>query len=148
MSNMTKAEAEQADLSRPLPLIDADSAPFWAGCKEGELRIPQCSACGHRFMPPRSICPKCHHQEIDFLPVEPRGTVYTTITFHHAFHPAFKTEVPYNCSLIELSSGVRLWSQVVGCDPSEVSIGAEVEATFEKLTDEITLPQFRLVKGA
>ena len=33
-----------------------------------------------------------------------------------------------------------------GGGPADVKIGLPVEVTFEKITDEVTLPQFRLVR--
>lgn len=138
--------AAPAGYDKPLPQIDADSAPFWDGCRAGELRIPTCQGCGHHFMPPRPLCPRCHGREIGWTPVSPRGTVYTAVTVYHAPHPGFKADVPYNIALIELEHSVRLWSNVVGCAPDDVRIGMPVSAVFVPVTPEVTLPQFRPVK--
>ena len=37
-----------------------------------------------------------------------------------------------------------MMTNIVGCDPEEVSIGEAVEVTFDDVTDEVTLPKFRL----
>ena len=42
-----------------------------------------------------------------------------------------------------LDEGVRMWSNVVGCDPDAVQIGDRVELTYDVVTPEITLPRFR-----
>jgi uncharacterized OB-fold protein len=52
--------------------------------------------------------------------------------------------VPYVLALIDLEEGVRMMSNVVDCDPHAVEIGMAVEVTFEDITEEITLPKFRL----
>jgi uncharacterized OB-fold protein len=51
--------------------------------------------------------------------------------------------VPYVVALVDLDEGIRMMSNVVDCSPSEVRIGMRVEAVFEDLTSEITLPLFR-----
>jgi len=46
--------------------------------------------------------------------------------------------------LIELEEGPRMMSRIQTDDPEKVHIGAEVEVTFVKATDEITFPYFRM----
>jgi len=48
-------------------------------------------------------------------------------------------------ALIELEEGVKMMSNVVDCDVSDVKIGMEVEVVFDDVTDEVTLPKFRPV---
>ena len=48
-------------------------------------------------------------------------------------------------ALIELAEGVRMMSNVLTDDPAKVKIGAPVRVTFERASDEITLPKFELV---
>jgi uncharacterized OB-fold protein len=51
--------------------------------------------------------------------------------------------VPYVLALVELEEGVRMMTNIVGCDPDAVRIGASVEVVFDDVTDEVTLPKFR-----
>lgn len=39
--------------------------------------------------------------------------------------------------------GVRVMTNVVQCDPEEVTSGMPVRVVFEPLTDDVTLPKFR-----
>ena len=48
--------------------------------------------------------------------------------------------------LVELEEGTRLVSNLVGVDPSEVTIGMPVEVTFERIDDDLTLPLFKAVE--
>ena len=43
-----------------------------------------------------------------------RGTVYSWVTMHRAYTPAYEGEIPYNVSLIDLDEGVRVWTNVIG----------------------------------
>ncbi|MNL61152.1 hypothetical protein D3C87_1850380 [compost metagenome] len=67
----------------------------------------------------------------------------STIVFHQVYHPAFAGDVPYNVSLIQLEEGPRLLSNVVGLPPSEVRVGDAVQAAFDAVTPEVTIPRFR-----
>jgi uncharacterized OB-fold protein len=58
--------------------------------------------------------------------------------------PAFADDVPYVVALIELEEGPRMMSRIQTDDPETVQIGARVEVTFVKATDEITFPYFKM----
>ena len=45
---------------------------------------------------------------------------------------------------ILLEEGVRLMSNIVDCDHSEVEIGRKVKVVFKKLENEIVFPCFKL----
>ena len=74
-----------------------------------------------------------------------RGRVYVSLVVFRSYGPAWEGDVPYNLSMVELDAGVRMWSNVVGCDPEQVKIGDRVELTYDDVTPEVTLPRFRLV---
>ena len=44
----------------------------------------------------------------------------------------------------EMDEGVRMAGNLRGCAPDDVRAGMRVEVTFEDVTPEVTLPQFRL----
>ena len=56
--------------------------------------------------------------------------------------------MPYAIAMVELDEGVRLLAGVVDSDLSRLAVGAPVQVCFERLTDEIALPMFRLADGA
>jgi uncharacterized OB-fold protein len=56
---------------------------------------------------------------------------------------AFDDALPYVVAIVELDEGVRLVSNVVDCPPERVHIGMPVEAVFDAVTPEVTLPRFR-----
>ena len=59
-------------------------------------------------------------------------------------------EPPYAIAVVELEEGPRLMSNIVDCPqtPEALVLDMPLEVTFEELTDEITLPQFRPAGGA
>jgi uncharacterized OB-fold protein len=56
--------------------------------------------------------------------------------------------VPYASIIVELDDapGALLAGNLLKAEYTEAKVGRRVEAVFEKLNDDITLPQFRLVR--
>ena len=65
--------------------------------------------------------------------------MYTYSVVHVNRSPEWAEKVPY----VELDEGVRMFSNVVGCDPADVLIGMPVEVTFDDLNDEVVVPLLR-----
>ena len=129
---------------KPLPVIDHDSAPYWQAAHEGRLDIPLCGDCGKHHFYPRAICPYCHSDNLNFDTVSGRGEVHTFTIARRPAGPAFADDVPYVVALIELEEGPRMMSRIQTDDPEKVHIGAKVEETFVKASDEISFPYFRM----
>lgn len=123
----------------PLPQIDGPEAPFWAGLRENEVRVEQCTACGRKRFPAAAICTACGGSDAEWVTVAPRGVVETHCTFHKRYLPGFTP--PYTVILVQLESGQKVFSNLVG--DAQPRIGMEVEAVFEPLTDSVTLLKFR-----
>ena len=138
----TTSTTRSAD--RPRPAIDQDTSFFWEGAKKGELLIQRCVSCGTLRHPPRPACAACRSLEWDTQRASGRGTVHSYVVHHHPQVPGF--EPPYAVVLVELEEGTRLVSNLVGVDPSEVTIGMPVEVTFERIDDDLTLPLFKAVE--
>ena len=52
---------------------------------------------------------------------------------------------PYVVAIVELAEqpGLRMLTNVVGCDPEAVRSGMAVEVDFQQLADDLWLPVFR-----
>ena len=130
-------------IDKPLPAITEDGAPYWEGCRHGELRVQRCTACGHLRWPPSILCAKCLTEGGEWIALSGRGTIYSFIVVHRPQHPAFFGDVPYNVAIVELEEGIRLHSNIVECPNEELRLGMAVEVVFTKIDDEVTLPKFR-----
>jgi uncharacterized OB-fold protein len=64
---------------------------------------------------------------------------------HQVYFPSFAGDVPYNVVWVKLDEGPMITSSIVDADPSEIEIGARVIVTFDPVTDDISLPRFRLI---
>jgi uncharacterized OB-fold protein len=136
-----------AEYTRPLPVPDGDTKPYWDAAKEHRLVIQRCQDCQQVIFYPRSVCPHCMSDRIAWIQASGKGTIYSFTVVHRA--PAqFVDGAPYVVALIDLAEGVRMMSNVVGCTPSAVRIGAAVEVEFDDVTPEISLPKFHLASGS
>ena len=128
----------------PLPKPDRDSQAYWEAARRHELVLQQCNDCEKFRFYPRVICPHCMSERFEWRQSSGHGVVYSFTVVHRPPTPFFRDKVPYVVALIDLQEGVRMMSNVVGCDPGDVKIGDHVEVIFEDINEEITLPKFKL----
>jgi|SRR5579884_1697775 len=132
-----------AEVPKPLPEITEATRPFWQAARAGELRMQRCTACGHLRYPINEVCPRCLSDAAEWVPLSGRGTVFAALVYYQVFHPAFRDDVPYNVSMIQLEEGPRMFSNVVGVPPDQVKVGDAVEVFFDPVSDELSIPRFR-----
>jgi uncharacterized protein len=133
--------AEEAS-RKPLPSPDADTVALWAGMREGKLLLQHCGRCGNVAYYQQQLCRKCGSEELAAKPASGYGKVHSFSVVHRAPGPAFKNDVPYAVLLVELAEGPRMISTFAG-DPDDVAFDMDVQIVFEKVSDEVTLPQFK-----
>ncbi len=125
-------------------MIDSTTKPFWDGARRRELMAYRCMTCGTYYWPAVD-CVACDHPKMEWVRVSGKGYVYTFVVYHQLYHPGWKEEIPYNVSWIKLDEGAILLTNVIGCKNEDIYIGMPVEAVFEDITEEVTLPKFRPV---
>lgn len=128
-------------MPRKLPALTADTAPFWQGGANGLLQIHHCAACDRFFHPPAPICPRCASADVAPRAVSGRGKVMSFTVNQQAWTP--ELQEPYVVAIVELAEqeGLRLLSNVVGCEPDAVHIDLPVRVRFEQHED-VWLPFF------
>ena len=128
-------------IAPPLPQRTPESAPFWNGCAQEELRLQRCAS-GHWWFPPGRQCPECWSADWRWERVSGRGTVFSFVVFQRSYHPAFREALPYAVAVIALAEGPRFLSRVVEIAPDQVRVGMPVAVTFEDVAG-TKLPFFR-----
>jgi uncharacterized OB-fold protein len=134
-------------MTRLAPIPTPETQHYWDGAREGELRLQRCERCAHVYFPPRPFCPNCGAREVSVFRASGRGRLYSYV-INHMKAPGF--EPPYAIAVVELEEGPRLMSNILDCPqtPEALILDMPLEVTFEKLTDEIALPQFRPARPA
>jgi uncharacterized protein len=134
-----------ADQGRPLPKPTPETKHYWEGTQVGELRLQSCGDCQHTYFPPRPFCPSCGSKNVSVTKASGKGKLYSYI-INHLPTPGFTP--PFAIAVIELEEGPRMMSNIVDCEqtPEALVLDMPVEVTFEKMSDEITLPMFKPAK--
>ena len=132
--------------TRPLPELTPASAWFWTSGADGVLRIQGCDDCGTLVHPPVPICPRCRSRAWAPVAVSGRATVVGFTVNAHPWLPTLPPPYVIANVALEEDAGVRLTTNVVGCEPSDVHIGQEVAVRFEH-HDDVWLPLFEPTGG-
>ena len=132
-----------ADWNKPLPTVSGETKPYWDSCRRDQLVIQKCDSCGEYQFYARGICANCWSNDIQWYRASGKGTVWTFTVTHQNRTPGFAEDVPYVLALVELEEGVRMFTNIVECEPREVKIGMAVEVTFVRANDQISIPYFK-----
>ena len=129
---------------KPLPTVDPESAPYWSALKENRLILKHCRDCGRHHFYPRALCPHCHSDALEWSDARGTGSIYSFTVARRPAGPAFKADAPYVVAVIDLDEGARMMTNIVTDNDDAVRIGQRVAVQFDAVTDEVTLPKFRL----
>ena len=133
--------------NKPLPEPTAVSQPFWDAAKEHRLVLQRSKKTGKFVYYPRNVSPFGPNDELEWQEVSGRGTVYSYTVARRPTAPQWANDGPYVIAIVELEEGPHLTANILGCGPDEVRIGMAVMASFEDVTAEVTLVQFRPARG-
>lgn len=129
-------------MTRPLPQLTFDNEFFWTAGADGQLKILGCRDCDALIHPPQPVCRYCRGHNLAPRVVSGQG-VLTGFTVNHRFgFPDLPP--PYVVAQVAVAEDprVRLTTNIVECDPDELTLGQRVEVLFEKIED-VWLPMFR-----
>jgi uncharacterized OB-fold protein len=135
-------EAPRPPKPRPAPQPDFDSAPYWSAAREGHLVVQRCQVCANAQLYGRALCTRCGSAEVVWEPASGRGSVYSYTVIRQQYLRPFRDMVPYVVALVDLEEGPRVMTNIVGCEPDEVTIGMPVTARFEPVSDEASIVLF------
>lgn len=134
-----------ADVLRPAPRPTELTAPYWRAANEGVLSIQQCRHCDQWQFFPRAFCTHCASDDVAWQQTSGRGKIYTFTINRKAANAFMKERLPYAVAIIQLDEGPRMMANIVNSDLTKIAIGVRVQVCFERLDDDISLPQFELV---
>lgn len=118
-----------------IPVIDADSAPYWEGARNGQLLIAKCGDCDAVHHYPRPFCPRCSGEAIRPVAASGTGTLYTYSTVYANDLAPFAERLPYSVGIVELAEGPRLMTLIEGTPAAELYVGMPVQAAFRPVDE-------------
>jgi uncharacterized protein len=128
---------------KPLPVIDAYTRGYWDHARAHRLSVQACTQCGHRHFPATPVCPQCLSEALSWEVVSGRGTLVSWATFHRAYWPAFRDDVPYHVCIVQLDDGPLVVGNFADNRlPDDVRMGMALRVEFEDVTPDISLARF------
>ncbi|GAA4013473.1 Zn-ribbon domain-containing OB-fold protein [Streptomyces plumbiresistens] len=125
-----------------VPVSTPETAPFWNACNEGVFLLQRCLDCGKTQYHYRALCCHCWSDRVEDFASSGQGTVWTYSVVYRNNTPGYSDKLPYVVGLVELEGGVRVFGNVVGGNPEDVTIGTRVEVTFAKAANGQMIPLF------
>jgi uncharacterized OB-fold protein len=140
--------SDWSKVTRPIPVPNEWTKPFWEHAKNEVLALQRCQSCGHLQHPPYPTCTQCMGIALKFEPVEGKGKIYAYTIMYHTGDKRFASAVPYASIIVELDAapGALMAGNLLEAEYTEAKVGRRVEVLFQKLNDDITLPQWRLAR--
>ncbi|MGQ0631680.1 MAG: thiolase C-terminal domain-containing protein [Sporichthyaceae bacterium] len=132
---------------RLLPCAVGPGASYWTSGVDGILRVPWCPTCQTHRHPSVELCPQCGAADLIEVAVNGRGTVVAATVNAHTWPAAQGAPFAVVVVALEDAPAIRLFSNLVGVDPTAARIGLAVRVVFEAHED-VWLPMFTPSGGA
>lgn len=129
-------------LPTPAPMVTTTTKEFWSATARGEFLLQRCEACNLVVWFPRSHCPECATTTLTTFRASGAGVVYSHTVIRKVGN-MYQGAVPFVVAYVELDEGPRIMTNIVECEPEEVSIGMRVEMVFHDTGEGNALYRFR-----
>lgn len=129
-------------MERWIPEPTPETQHFWDGTRQGRLLLQRCNGCDKSYFPPRPFCPSCASRDVDVIDASGQATLRSYVL---SYRPTPGFEIPFSIAIVELAEGPRMLTNIIDCPqtPEALALDSELEVVFTKVSDEISLPQFR-----
>jgi uncharacterized protein len=124
------------------PPVSEASTVFWDATRQRRLVLPWCTSCERPFWYPREVCPRCLGGAIEWRDASGNGVVHALSVQHRPGPMRDPAAGPYVVALVDLAEGVRIMTNIVGCEPDAANVGMAVRVTWQPLADGRHLAQF------
>src|SRR5213083_1641660 len=128
--------SDWSKVTRPIPVPNELSRPFWDAARQKVLALQRCQACKHFQHPPYATCVRCMGIDLKFEPVSGKGAIYAYTIMYHAGDKRFAAAIPYASIIVELDEapGALLAGNLLEAPYTEAKVGRRVEVIFQPLT--------------
>jgi uncharacterized OB-fold protein len=138
---MSDRRERQDELPTPAPRVTPETERFWEATDDEKLLLRRCEDCGEYHYYPRSRCPFCFSEEVEWHEASGDGEVYTYTVTHQNSAP-YDEATPYVLAYVELEEGPRMMTNVVGVEHEDVYVGQDVSVVFDETGEGYSFPRF------
>jgi len=119
---------------------------FFDRLREGRLSTTRCPRDGEWHWPPRTACPRCHSEELDWVDLPERGSIYAFSAVLVGVPLGLEADVPFAVGLVDLDGvPLRLFGRIDGRPWSELKIGDPVRVEPYDIGDGRVFYRFRAI---
>ncbi len=118
-----------------VPDPDGRNADFYRLAASGRLHLQRCTSCQRYYHPPRYLCRECGSGELEFVPSEGRGRVFSWTVTHRPVDPGWAEELPYATVVVAMEEGVRVVGALNG-DSGALELDLPVTAEIDPVSDD------------
>jgi hypothetical protein len=145
-----KASPRKPFLLDFFPLETADQTRlhrFYDRLREGRLSTTRCPRDGSLHWPPRTACPSCRSEELEWVDLPERGHIYAFSAVLAGAPLGMESEVPFAVGLIDIDgTPLRLFGRIEGRPWTELRIGAPVRSEAYDIGDGRVFYRFRTIE--
>lgn len=123
--------------TRSAPVVSFTADAFQEHLDEQKLMGSRCRSCDALHLPPRSVCPACYGEEMNWEELTGKGKLAAFTTVHIAptsmIEAGYGRDNPYCVGIVELDEGPSISAQILGVDPTrpeDIEIGMQLVVTF------------------
>jgi uncharacterized protein len=117
---------------------------FFDRLREGRLSTTRCSKDGEVLWPPRTACPRCHLEELEWVDLPETGHIYAFSAVLGGAPLGMEADVPFAVGLVDLDGiSLRLFGRVEGRPWTDLRVGGPVRVESYELGDGRVFYRFR-----
>jgi uncharacterized OB-fold protein len=117
----------------PFVLAFPENAPFWEAAAQGQLLLKHCLDCLRPHWFPRTVCPLCGSDHLEWKPSPGRGEV-------HSFSVVRRAAQPYVLAFVKLDEGPIVMTNIVDTPFDAIRMGMRVHAVFRQVPEGRPMP--------
>jgi uncharacterized protein len=110
---------------------------FQSHLDEGRLMGARCTNCGMLHVPPRELCTRCFHTQMEWETLSGAGQLVGFTVIHIGLSAmvaeGYDQEHPYCSGVVKLAEGPGISGQIIGVDshhPETIQVGMPLRAIF------------------
>ena len=134
--------------TKPSPVSDEVSKPFWDACNDGRLVVQNCTTCNRLQHPPQKTCAECGSEHnLEFREMSGHGKIHGYCVSHDSRVMMLQAIQPFNLAVIELDDdpAIKMLSHLPGTPTDEIPVGATVQVEFEETYNGQKVAEWRVV---
>jgi uncharacterized protein len=106
---------------------DTRLSRFYVRLREGRLSTTRCPRDGELHWPPRTACPRCHSEELEWVDLPGSGRIYAFSAVLAGAPLGMESEVPFAVGLVDLDGApLRLFGRIEGAPWTALRVGQSV----------------------